>query len=212
MRLTPAVLSEVEATLQAALVDLAGALTIRNGRLVRPLSHSGFGRRPRVPQPGPTELRAVEGPSEPAEDGATCSSRTSWRHGAAWWVVCGSSSSVATDLPVIEGENDEDDAGAPPAADLDTRSELRRAEEELAAAETAHWQAEFELADAEGAMEAAEDRVSSLDTQRIEARRDKVTAQRYLTQARSQQRDAVKALAEARGRLDAARRAASRDE
>ena len=49
-------------------------------------------------------------------------------------------------------------------------------------------------------MEAAEDRVSSLDTQRIEARRDKVTAQRYLTQARSQQRDAVKAVAEARGR------------
>ena len=35
------------ATLQAALVDLAGALTIRNGRLVRPLSHSGFGPRPR---------------------------------------------------------------------------------------------------------------------------------------------------------------------
>jgi hypothetical protein len=34
LRLTPTVLSEVEATLQAALVDLAGALTIRNGRLV----------------------------------------------------------------------------------------------------------------------------------------------------------------------------------
>src|SRR5918998_5811073 len=48
LRLSPTVLSEVEATLQAALVDLAGALTIRNGRLVRPLSHSGFGRRPRV--------------------------------------------------------------------------------------------------------------------------------------------------------------------
>ena len=47
MQLTPTVLSEVEATLQAALVDLAGALTIRNGRLVRPLSHSGFGPRPR---------------------------------------------------------------------------------------------------------------------------------------------------------------------
>jgi hypothetical protein len=45
-RLTPTVLSEVEATLQAALVDLAGAMTIRNGRLVRPLSHIGFGPRP----------------------------------------------------------------------------------------------------------------------------------------------------------------------
>src|SRR5829696_9990678 len=48
VRLTPTVLSEVEATLQAALVDLAGALTIRNGRLAKPLSHSGFGPRPRV--------------------------------------------------------------------------------------------------------------------------------------------------------------------
>ena len=211
VRLTPAVLSEVEATLQAALVDLAGALTIRNGRLVRPLSHSGFGRRPRVPQPGPTELRAVEGPSEPAEEEQPVveDELAARRRMVGGLRVV---EQVATDLPVIQGENDEDDAGAPPAADLDTRSELRRAEEELAAAETAHWQAEFELADAEGAMEAAEDRVSSLDTQRIEARRDKVTAQRHLTQARSQQRDAVKALAEARGRLDAARRAASRDE
>ena len=140
------------------------------------------------------------------------SSRTSWPPGAGRWVVCGSSSSVTTDLPVIEDENDEENATPPPVGNLDTRSEIRRAQEELAAAETAHWQAEFELADAEGAMEAAEDRVSSLDTQRIEARRDKVTAQRYLSQARSQQRDAVNALAEARRRLDAARRAASRDE
>ena len=68
VRPTAAVLSEVEATLQAALVDLAGALTVRNGRLVRPLSHSGFGRRPRVPELGTTELRAIEAPTEPAED------------------------------------------------------------------------------------------------------------------------------------------------
>ena len=40
-------------------------------------------------------------------------------------------------------------------------------------------------------MEAAEDAVSSLDTKRIEARRDKVTAQRHLTEAQSRQRDAV---------------------
>ena len=51
VRLSPTVLSEVEATLQAALVDLAGALTIRNGRLVRPLSHGGFGPRPTGPRP-----------------------------------------------------------------------------------------------------------------------------------------------------------------
>ena len=93
MRLTPAVLSEVEATLQAALVDLAGALTIRNGRLVRPLSHSGFGRRPRVPQLGTTELRAVEESEDPAEEGQPPPSRTSWPPGAARWPACGSSSS-----------------------------------------------------------------------------------------------------------------------
>ena len=63
------VLSEVEATLQAALVDLAGALTIRNGRLVRPLSHSGFGPRPRLnaaQMRTTVELRPVEVPAEAA--------------------------------------------------------------------------------------------------------------------------------------------------
>ena len=70
VRLTPTVLSEVEATLQAALVDLAGALTIRNGRLVRPLSHSGFGPRPRsTPQNrSAAELRPVEVPAEAAAE------------------------------------------------------------------------------------------------------------------------------------------------
>ena len=89
---------------------------------------------------------------------------------------------------------------------------LRRAEAELAAAEASHWQAEFELADAEGAVEAAADRLSSLDTQRIEARRDRVTAQRYLAEAQSRQREAVRALAEARRRLDAVRDSAGNDE
>src|ERR687893_1936002 len=68
VRLSPTVLSEVEATLQAALVDLAGAMTIRNGRLVRPLSHSGFGPRPRAtaPQVRSTALRPVEVPAQQA--------------------------------------------------------------------------------------------------------------------------------------------------
>ena len=48
LRLTHELMSEVEATLQAALVDLAGSLTVRNGRLERPLSHSGFGPKPHV--------------------------------------------------------------------------------------------------------------------------------------------------------------------
>jgi len=201
VRLTPAVLAEVETTLQAALVDLAGALTIRNGRLVRPLSHSGFGRRPRVPQTGPTELRPVEPPTEPVgeDEPPPVEDELALRRRA------------VADLRVVKlgtTEPGAEDDGPSPAsgADLDARSVLKKAEEELAAAESAHWQAEFELADAEGAMEAASDRVDSLDSQRIEARRDKVTAQRYLTQARSRQREAVQALAEARRRVDAARR------
>ena len=204
VRLTPTVLAEVETTLQAALVDLAGALTIRNGRLVRPLSHSGFGRRPRVPQTGPVELRPVEPSTEPlVEEPPPVEDELAARRRA----VAG--------LPVVNLVTTEPTAGDEEWAaghDLGARSALEQAEEELAAAESAHWQAEFELADAEGAMEAASDRVDSLDSQRIEARRDKVTAQRYLTSARSRQREAVKAVAEARRRLDAARRGAHPDE
>lgn len=206
VRLTPAVLAEVETTLQAALVDLAGALTIRNGRLVRPLSHSGFGRRPRVPQTGQTELRPVEIPAEPVgedEPPVVEDELAARRRAVAGLRV----------IELVATEPAEDDDPTPTSGNhLGVRSALHQAEEELAAAESAHWQAEFELADAEGAMEAASDRVDSLDSQRIEARRDKVTAQRYLTQAQSRQRDAVKALAEARRRLDAARRDAHRDE
>jgi len=207
VRLTPAVLAEVETTLQAALVDLAGALTIRNGRLVRPLSHSGFGRRPRVQQTGPTELRPVEPSTEPAgeaEPSPVEDELAARRRATAGLRVV----ELVTTEPAVE----DDDSSPAPGDNLDTGSALKRAEEELAAAEAAHWQAEFELADAEGAMEAASDRVDSLDTQRIAARRDKVVAQRYLTQARSRQRDAVTVLAEARRRLDAARQEAHRDE
>jgi hypothetical protein len=214
MQLTPAVLSEVEATLQAALVDLAGALTIRNGRLVRPLSHSGFGPRPRVnaAQIRPTvELRPVEVPAEaaveierpPVED--ELQARRQRRAGGGNWTV------ELVEIPdgwLVE----DDDAGPAPESEAEGLRELRLAGEALAAAEAAHWQSEFDLADAEAAVEAAEDAVSSLDTKRIEARRDKVTAQRHLTEAQSRQRDAVNALAEARRRLDTAQEQAGTDE
>jgi len=213
LRLTATVLSEVEATLQAALVDLAGALTIRNGRLVRPLSHSGFGPRPRstVPQIRSTvDLRPVEIPAEaqieiegPAiEDELAARRRRTPRDRTAVELV-----EVTDRHPVVD-----DDSTPAPNSESGVHRELRRAEQELAAAEAVHWQAEFELADAEGAVEAAEDRLSSLDTQRMEARRDKVTAERYLTEAESRQRDAVNALADARRRLDAARTSAADDE
>jgi hypothetical protein len=208
MRLTPTVLSEVEATLQAALVDLAGALTIRNGRLVRPLSHSGFGRRPRVDAPqisSTTRLpavdvstgRPVELAHPPVEDDLAARRRAP----AGLRIV----------QPVEETVENDGESGTASGDEPDPTRKLRQAEEALAAAEAFHWQAEFELADAEGAVEAAADRVNTLDTQRIAARRDKVTAQRYLAEAQSRQRDAVKALAGARRRLDAARHPAHRD-
>ena len=203
VRVTSTVLLEVEATLQAALVDLAGALTVRNGRLVRPLSHSGFGRRPRVDtgeREVATQLRhadvATEAtePEPPAVEDELAARRRAVAGRWAVELVDVTSAALAVD----------DDSGPTPASGGEAPSPLRQAEEELAAAEAAHWQSEFDLADAEGAVEAADDRLSSLDTKRIEARRDKVTAQRHLTEAKSRQRDAVNALADARRRLDAA--------
>ena len=205
LRLSPTVLSEVEGTLQAALVDLAGALTIRNGRLVRPLSHSGFGPRPRAKVTeirSAVELRSVEIPAAGAAERVNApveDELAARRQAVASLRVV--QLAPMTDPALVE----DDDSGAAPGNELDEGHALRQAEEDLAFAEAVHWQAEFELADAEGAVEAAADRVSSLDTQRIEARRDKVIAQRYLAEARSRQQAAVNALADARRRLDAAR-------
>ena len=213
LRLTPTVLSEVEATLQAALVDLAGALTIRNGRLVRPLSHSGFGPRPRstLQDKSTVELRPVEVPGEAAAEIEApavqdeLEARRQQRVGGGRWTV---ELVEVTDRTAAEAS----EAPAAPDTGQEPLRELRRADEQLAAAEAAHWQSEFDLADAEAAVEAADDAVSSLDTKRIEARRDRVTAQRHLAEAQSRQRDAVKVLAEARRRLDAARQLAGKDE
>jgi hypothetical protein len=206
IRLTPTVLSEVEATLHAALVDLAGALTIRNGHLVRPLSHSGFGPRPRfrATQIGSAaELRpaaSAEIESAPVEDELAARRRTMANRRAVELVV-------VTDRTSAEAT---DEGSAPDEASEAVRN-LRHAEENLAVAEAAHWQSEFELADAEAAMEAAEDMVSTLDAKRMEARRDKVTAQRHLAEALMRQRDAVNALADARRRLEAAQQEAGRE-
>jgi hypothetical protein len=219
--LTPTVLSEVEATLQAALVDLAGALTIRNGRLVRPLAHIGFGPRPRASVrriAASAEQRPTEAPVDavgesgraPVEDELAARRR---RNSAGHWTIevlqGQDGGSTAPELSAAPGAEEKQD----PATDTEpqTLRDLRLAEEELAGAEAAHWQSEFELADAEAAVESADDMLSSLDTRRIEARRDKVTAQRHLAEAQAQQRQAVNALADARQRLDAARRLAGED-
>jgi hypothetical protein len=215
VRLTPTVLSEVEATLQAALVDLAGALTVRNGRLVRPLSHSGFGPRPRnaLQSRSTLEVLPVDLPAEPAAEIAAppvedeLELRRQRRAVGDRWTV---ELVEVTDQTSLEDEDD--DSPAAPDSGQEAVRELRSAEVELAAAEAAHWQSEFDLADAEAALEAADDAVSTLDTRRIEARRDRVTAQRHLVEAQSRQRDAVNALAEARRRVDTARLRAGEDE
>ena len=212
VRLTPTVLSEVEATLQAALVDLAGALTIRNGRLVRPLSHSGFGPRPRkaLQSRSIVEVRPVEVAAEaaaeinaPSVEDELEARRQRRAVGDRWTVEL---------VEMIDQTSVEDNEAAAAGSGQEALRELRLAKAELAAAEAAHWQSEFDLADAEAALEAADDAVSSLDTKRIEARRDRVTAQRHLADAQSRQRDAVDTLAEARRRLDAAQQLEGRDE
>ena len=222
LRLTPAVLSEVEATLQAALVDLAGALTIRNGRLVRPLSHAGFGPRPRAavrrihtsearpPAELPAEDASETDPAPVEDELAARRRRNSTGH---WTVEVVEGPDAALTAPDLSATPRADNEAAPATeAERQTLRDLRKAEEELAVAEAAHWQSEFELADAEAAVEAADDAMSTLDTTRIEARRDRVTAQRHLAEAQSRQRRAVSALADARERLDAARRTAGEDE
>jgi hypothetical protein len=218
LRLTPTVLSEVEATLQAALVDLAGAMTIRNGRLVRPLTHSGFGPRPRLNSPhvsSAIELRPVEIPVEAAAEierppvGDELEARRQRRAAGDRWTV---EIVEVTDDWLVENDARKAAESGRPESGREAFRELRLAEEALAAAEAAHWQTEFDLADAEAAVEAADDAVSLLDTKRIEARRDKVTAQRHLSEAQASQRAAVSALAEARRRLDAARQLSGQDE
>jgi hypothetical protein len=61
---------------------------------------------------------------------------------------------VVPDRPAVADE----DSQLVPTAESEALRTVRRAKEELALAEAAHWQAEFELADAEGAVDAAEDR------------------------------------------------------
>jgi hypothetical protein len=166
---TDAVLGQVEATLLAALVDLAGSFTVASGHLVRPMSHNGFGPMP----------HADDAPSR-ATDG-----EVEGRDGARWQLRV-----VESDEPPIAIESYAGDDA------------LRRAEAELATAESAHWQREHDLADAEAALESAVDRIDWLDGQRMEARREKVAAQQRVAQARAAQQDAVRALAEARRKLD----------
>jgi hypothetical protein len=218
MQPSEAVLSEVEATLKAALVDLAASSTVLSGRLVRPMSHSGFGPMPHVaaapamPEPSsPAEApaQAARERSFPADELARKRARASADQGDSQQPQSAPSRPLDEEpWPAVTDEEpwfaatDEE----PWFAATDEEQGVLRAAAELAAAESEHWQREFELADAEGAVDAARDRSEWLDSQRIQARRDRVTAERHLAEAQSAQQSAVRAVEDARRALEAAER------
>jgi hypothetical protein len=196
-----AVLLEVEGTLHAALVDLAGSFTILSGRLVRPMSHNGFGPLPQVDVPVKNEDDGPGGWQLSVVDAGAWADLGDDLTGGGLRVIPSQSGRPATDHEVEDGDEAEE-----PLQTGSLYARVRQAEAELAAAEAAHWQREHDLADAEAALEAARDRIDWLDSQRIEARREKVAAEQRLALVRAAQQEAVRAVAEARARLDEAKR------
>jgi len=215
VRSTQAALSEVEATLQAGLVDLAAASAVMSGHLVRPMSHAGFGPLPQVqsagspsapspaPDPGPAQDLLTEWRMWPVDDelrrrrersGAATADHPNGRHGPPATAVAQYNRQQANSEPIAAQTQ-------PPA---DAAESLRRAEADLAAAASAHWQREHDLAEAEAAMEEVKDRLESLDQQRMQLRREKVTAEQHLAEARAAQRAALRAVTDARRALETA--------
>lgn len=236
VRPSAGVLSEVEATLKAALVDLAASSTVLSGRLVRPMTHSGFGPTPDMPPapamspagpptPTPAHVSIQEAPKRtfPVDD-ELGRRRAKGNQGErqpplAWPVATDEEQDVWSALsPVPDGTqlrsvatDDEQDVWnalrpLPDGHATEEEQEVSRAAAGLAAAESEHWHRAFELADAEGALDAARERCDWLDSQRFQARREKVTAERHLAEARAAQESAVGAVEDARRALEAAER------
>ena len=245
VRPSPAVVSEVEATLKAALVDLAASSMVLSGRLVRPMFHSGFGPMPWVAATAPPRLVASPPPAgvpdadgsvldlfetdppdpplldELAERRARASAGRYDEQAPAGPDEPGQSSgSTPATTPAVtpsmpptwtdDGNEPEHAVGwpheEPRPVNLAEVRDVQAATAALAAAESKHWQREFELADAEGAVDAARDRCETLDTQRFQARRDRATAERHLAEAQAAQQAAVRAVEAARRALEAAER------
>ena len=93
-------------------------------------------------------------------------------------------------------------APAQPRLPGDPTERLRRAEADLADAASVHWQREHDLAEAEAAMEAVNDRQEWLEQQRMHLRREKVAAEQDLAEARAAQRSALRAMIDARRALE----------
>jgi hypothetical protein len=231
MRPTAAALAEVEATLLFGMVDPAGRYTVMSGHLTRPRTHTGFGPMPQVdpadapPPPTPSD-------SAPAQDRQPASIPTQDRHPE--WIpwpvdelarrrdqaaagepkhvaparaehVAGQNAQPATARTRHNGQQAEAEPAATPTR-REAEEGLRRAEADLAATASRHWQVEHALADAEAAVETVQDRLEWLDQQRIEIRRERVTAEHHLAMARAAQHDALRALADARRAVEAAER------
>jgi hypothetical protein len=183
---TDAILAEVAETLRAALVDLAASSTVLAGRLVRPMSHSGFGPQPHIDAPPaaaphPMPVASIQDASE-------------W----SFW-------------PVERSPAREPSEAAPVPPRLverrRSRADIRRAEADLAAAEATYRQREHELTAAEEAAQAARDRLRWIEDQRTAAQSEKAAADRRLADAKTAQQVANAAVTEARRALDAAREA-----
>jgi len=129
-------LDEVEATLHAALVDLAAASAVLSGRLTRAMSYHGFGPKPQV---APAAPPPVAGPAEPAlvprltlapasrESGPGTPNRAT--RPAAQVAEAGATDQwVYWPVPVEPAER-------PPAGHLSLRPTERRQDEDAAAAE-----------------------------------------------------------------------------
>jgi len=212
VRPTEAALSEVETTLHAGLVDLAAASTVMSGHLVRPMSHAGFGPLPQAqsagspsapsppPNPGPAQDRLTEWSMWPIDDELR---RRRERSDAATADPTGRDASAATPVAQCNGQQAHGEpAPAQTQPQVDAAESLRRAEADLANAASAHWQREHDLAEAEAAMEAVKDRLEWLDQQRMQVRREKVTAEQDLAAARAAQRAALRAVTDARRALE----------
>ena len=78
-------------------------------------------------------------------------------------------------------------------------------EDELAAAETAHWRREHDLGAAEAALDAARAELEFFEQQRLTARREKVAAEYRLDEAKAAQRKAIMAVIEARKAMETER-------
>ena len=210
---TEAALSEVEETLHAGLVDLAAAAAVMSGHLVRPMSHTGFGPLPQLESAGTRSL-----PSPPPNPGPARDEPTEWR----MWPVDDElrrrrdrSDAATGDHPngwdastttAVAQRNGQQACGEPapaqPPLPGDPTERLRRAEADLANAASVHWQREHDLAEAEAAMEAVNDRQEWLAQQRMHIRREKVAAEQDLAAARAAQRSALRAMIDARRALE----------